>query len=207
MEVLRGGELVGPHPPHDVLGLRPSGVPEFHQSEVHQHGPAVGPDDDVLRLDVPVEDIAGVAIGQRVQQLEAPAGHLGRGQGALPTDDPVQALPLHEVHHQEGAPAPFKEVGDPGEVGMGEGGQRPGFLMELGAQLGQGVGVQAGLGDHLFDGDGNVQVEVPRPVDGAHSALSQQAGDAIAVVDDLTGVEGHVLVLCEGCLGIILSTG
>ena len=191
MEVLRGGELVGPHPPHDVLGLRPSGVPEFHQPEVHQYSPSVGPDDDVLGFDVPVEDIAGMAVGQRVHQLEAPAGHLGRGQGALPADDLVQALPFHKVHHQEGASAPFKEIGDPGEVEMGEGGQRPGFLVELGPQLGQGVGVNTGLRDHLLDGDGNVQVEVPGPVDGAHPALSQQAGDAIAVVDDLTGAEGH----------------
>ncbi len=74
---------------------------------------------------------------------------------------------------------------------MGEGGQRPGFLLELDAQLGQCVGVNAGLRDHFFDGNGDVQVEVPCPVDGAHSTLSQQAGDAVAVVDGLTGGEGH----------------
>jgi hypothetical protein len=185
--LLRRGVLRRPHPPQRRPGARVPGVPEFHQSEVHQHGLPVRADDDVLRLNVPVDDPLAVAIGQRVQQLAGPLQHLILRQRPSGGDEVRQTLPLDQVHHQIGVAAFLKEVGHPHQVGVVQAGQGERFLAELPAQVGQGLGVQTGLGDHLLDGDGDLQPGVPGPVDGAHSAPAQERLEVVAVLQNPTG--------------------
>ncbi|OQA94191.1 MAG: hypothetical protein BWY25_02898 [Chloroflexi bacterium ADurb.Bin222] len=163
-------------------------VPQFDQPKVHQHRPPVGADDDVLRLDVPVDDPLAVAIGQRVQQLSSPAQHLRLRQRTLPLDPVGQALPLHEVHHQVGVAVLLEKVANPYQVRMVQAGQDLRLLLELLAQLGQDMGGQPRLGGHLFERHGHVESRIPGAVDGAHSALAQQRDNAVAILEHFTNL-------------------
>jgi hypothetical protein len=132
-----------------------------------------------------VDHSLGVAVGQGIQQLTGPLQHLGLRERPPGGNQVGQTLPLHEVHHQVGIAALFKVVGHPDQVEVVQAGQDLGLLVELVAELGQGVGVNAGLGDHLLEGDGDVEAQVPGPVDGAHPALAQEGQDAVAVLQGL----------------------
>ncbi len=145
-----------------------------------------------------------MAVGQGVQQLAGPLQHLGLRERPPGGNQVRQTLPLHEVHHQIGI-APFlKVVGHPDQVGVVQAGQDLGLLVELLAELGQSLGVNAGLGNHFLDGDMDVEAHIPGAVDGAHPALAQEGDDAVTVLQNgagsqhraysvrLHGLTGHI---------------
>jgi len=84
-----------------------------------------------------------------------------------------QAFSCDKVHHQISVAFLLEKVTDSYQVGVGQAGHDLCFLLKLLAQLGQGLVIQAWLGHHLFESDGDVQPCVPCSIDGAHSSLSQ----------------------------------
>jgi len=94
--------------------------------------------------------------------------------------DPLEGLPLDEVHDQV-LPAGLDEgIRDPGQIHM----------LELGEQLGLGLECLQGLGalgriaegvGHLLDGPGLLgQTGIADQVDGTHPALAQDPLDHVA---------------------------
>jgi hypothetical protein len=100
--------------------------------------------------------LMAVAVGQSAQQLTGPGQHMGFWQRPFPLDPFGHALPLDEVHDQVGVAAFFEKVGHPHQVRMAEPGQDLRLSLELLAQFGQGAGIQATLGRHLLEGDGDI---------------------------------------------------
>ena len=105
----------------------------------------------------------------RVLQGLADARHdgerLGRREPAV-GQRLTQAHPVDELHHQVVEALAVSEVVDPDDVGMIEARHRPRLAGEpLGERR---VVLQVGV-EHL-DGNGAVEGAMPRPVDGAHAA-------------------------------------
>jgi len=148
-----------------------AGIPQFHQSKVHEYHLSGGAYNHVLWLRVSVDYPLRVTICQCIQQLACPFQHLCLWQCALSLNALGQALAFDKVHHQVGIPVFFKKVGHPYQVRMVEAGQNHGLLPELLAQLGQALGIQAGLGSHLLEGHQDIETHVPGAVDGPHAAL------------------------------------
>jgi hypothetical protein len=159
-----------------------TGVPQLHQPEVHQHRLPVRANDDVLRLDVPVDDPLAVTVRQSAQQLVGPLQHLLLGQSALPLDAMIQTLTLDEVHHQVSVAAFLEEVGHPHQMRMVQASQDHGLLLELLTQLGQSLGIQAGLRDHLLQRHHNVKTHIPSAINRPHTSLPQQGYDTVATL-------------------------
>jgi hypothetical protein len=93
----------------------------------------------------------GMAVGKCIQQLAGPHQHLCLRLGAFALDPLGQAFARDEVHHQVFGAAPGKEIRHAHQMGMIQACQGVSFLLELLAQLGQHMGIQTRLGDHLFD--------------------------------------------------------
>ncbi len=185
--LLRGRIFRRPHAAHRRPCARVIGIPQFHQAKIDQHRPTIRPDDDVLRLDVPVDDALPVTIAQRIQQLARPIERVLLRQRPSLLDDVGQALSLDKIHHQVSVPALFKEIGHPNEVGVNEPGQHCGLLAELLPQLIQHLGTQPRLRDHFLERDGHAEAHIPSPIDGAHAALPQERYDSIASLQYVTG--------------------
>ncbi len=75
-KVLRRGILARAHTANDALGLRIARIPELDQAKIHQHRPPICADDDVLRFDIAVQNVALMASIQCIQQLARPGEHL-----------------------------------------------------------------------------------------------------------------------------------
>ncbi len=91
--------------------LLPEGEPE-----VRELRPPVAAEQDVRRLDVPVDDPDGMEGRQAGEQVGRHPHRLGDGQ--RPAAQPArQALAVHHLHHQEGAVLVAARVVDPDQVG------------------------------------------------------------------------------------------
>ena len=142
-------------------------------------------------LHVAVDDALAVAVSQRIQQLFRTRQHLCLWQSALSLDAVGQAFPLDKVHYQVSVAFLFEKVGDTDQVRVVKAGQDGRLLLELPAQLGQGLGVQTRLGDHLLERDKDTEARVPGAVDRPHPALAQQGDDAVAVLKNLSTRKCH----------------
>ncbi len=158
------------------------GIPQLDQPKIHQHGPLIRTDDDVLGLDVAVDDSLAMAIGQGIQKLPGPDQHLGLRQKSMAAQQGIQALTDHKVHDQVSVTAFFKEVSHADQAGMLEPGQDGGLTLELIAQKGQRGRIQAGLRRHLFDRDGNIQTDIIGAINRPHPATPQQRGDPVSAL-------------------------
>ena len=126
-----------------------------------------------------------------VEIVEGPAGGLqpdddvvGR-QRAVLLQQLLQAGAGHEVADQVLAdPFQGKMVAHGRDLGVGEVAEAARLRAE--ALLYLEIGVQI-----FFEGDLDFVVNVPGVVDGAVGALPEQAGDTVALVDDLAGEVGH----------------
>ena len=113
-----------PRQRHLGLGDRP-GDPEV--DDLH---PTVGPDQDVARLDVAVDEAAGVGSGQGSGDAGPDPCDLARGQRAPPSQDRRQVLPVDKLHDDVRAARILAEVVDGHHVGVAQPGHRLGFLPE-----------------------------------------------------------------------------
>lgn len=71
---------------------------------------------------------------------------------------------------------------------MVQAGENIGFSLEL-------AGVFVGEEEIFLDGDGNTEVLIYGVVNSSHASLSEDGEDAVAVVEEKAGREGHVSVI------------
>jgi hypothetical protein len=84
-----------------------------------------------------------MAIGQRIKELLGPDQHVLLRQRILSLNTVGQIFPLDEPHHQVAVASLLEEVSDIHQVGMVQASQNHRLLLELPAQLGQHVGIEA----------------------------------------------------------------
>ena len=148
------------------------------QAEVAELDPAVVGDQDVFRLDVPVDQAGGVggaeAFDDRIDQGQGQP----RRQGALVVDDVAQRVALDVLHHQIGEPAVFALVQDAHDVRVGE----PGGGLGFAAQPVQELRVVGQMGMEDLQRDIALQPLVRGEVDGGHPAAGKPGLNLVAVV-------------------------
>ena len=158
----RGGEGRGP--------FVPSG-----QAEVGHAERVVGGDEDVVRLEIPVEDALPVGMGHGRAEGEGPAAEEGPGEGRAGPEDPAERAAVHVLRHEEGAAVSIPGVVETQDGGMFETGQGAGLLEET----------EEGLLAHRFGQEElrrheAVEGTVPREPDRAHGPCPQGTVEVVA---------------------------
>ena len=162
------------------LGQRP-GQPEIRHPHV-----TVLVEEEVGRLDVPVDEAPGVGVGQGGGDLATHGGGLGRRETLPPVQQAPQAPTLEELeHHERGVVlAPVVDVDDSGVV---EGGGQLG----LGPEAAQEAGVVGQRGVEHLDRHPPAQPDVPGGVDPPRGAGSDGGDQAVAAGQHPAGQIGH----------------
>ena len=181
----------------DVLG---AGLQELGQAEIEKLGVPLPSDHDVVRLDVPVDDVRFVRLGQAFGDLEGDLHRAEEVQLAV-GDEPVDGPSVHIFHGDERRPVVLVDVIDLGDGGMGDGRRGAGLAQEPGLA----VRVRDELGLEEFQGHGPLEFGVQRPVDDAHAALAEHAFDFVL----FQGLADHDVRLFprDSCLADINTTG
>jgi hypothetical protein len=170
-------------------------------AEVHHFGQAVQPDHHVLRADVPVHDLQGVArlvggpvgveqaqgrvVGDRRRQ---PLGQPLFGQlGGLRQNRQIGAADV--LHGQEVHASIFTDVVDRHHVGVVEPGRGAGLVEELSQKLGLfgDVGLQALQHHQAVEAGG---ARLPGQEDIAHPSRGQAPNDLVFIEDVEAGGHG-----------------
>lgn len=169
----------------DLAGARDRRIAlDLRDPEVGEQDTAVGREQDVARLHVPVQHTGGVRSAQRAQHPQPDPCGLGRFEAPLLLDLVGQRVALHQLHDDPRPVVVFQHVmdGDDGRVVDPGGGPR----------LGVGPGEQPGplaLGDvqrgcQLLDRDGAVQhliVGTPNP---AHATAADGFDKPVAAREE-----------------------
>ncbi len=151
--------------------------------------------------------LARIEVGQHIAQLTCPRKHLGFGEGtAIARQAFFECFAFHIFHHQKVTVALGEEIGNFGEGGVVEVRQKACLQAKL---FGGGLllcGCGFGVGQEFFDSAGSVaQVELLRLIDGAIAAATEEARDAILVLQDewraAVGAESGI-----GAVGMIAYT-
>jgi hypothetical protein len=163
----------------------PLGVEELGDAEVRQLDPgaprrwvlgvaldarSVEIEQDVLRLDVPMDDAVFVSVGQRLAHLDGDAGGDLGGQVAVLREQPAQGGPLDELDDE--VSLRLRLVGDVVHVHdprVPELGDRP----RLPGEPGRDLGVLPEMPVDDLDGHFPVEPPVVRPVHGRHTAVAE----------------------------------
>jgi len=147
---------------------------ELGQAEVQHLDLAPLGQEDVRRLDVAVEDAVAVSPVEGVRHLNADVDDLVNLQRTAGKAVP-ERLPLHQLHHDEGASVVFSDVVDGADVPVIERGGGPGLHPEPVERL----LIARELFGHELDGNRPPQPDVLGSVDDAHSASAQLADDSV----------------------------
>jgi hypothetical protein len=143
-------------------------------------------EEQVGRLDVPVDEPPGVGVGQSGRHLAANRGGLG-GCEALPTvEEAAQAPALQELeHHERGVVlAPVVDVDDARMM------ERRGQL-RLGAEAPQEPGVVGQGGVEDLDRHPAAQADVPGGIHPPGGAGADGGDEAVTAGQDPAGQVGH----------------
>ncbi len=152
----------------------------FGDAEVEDARHAVGPDQDVLRRDVAVHDLEGLAqlVGGFVGGVQAgqDAGEDGDGDAggellaavAQGAQELEEGLALHVVHDEEQLAPDGDDIEGGDDVGVVDPGGEAGFVAEHRDEL----GVASEVGVQALDGDGAGEA------DGAEGATDEHGGHA-----------------------------
>jgi len=176
------------------IGKKPIELPEKVQAEIGQKDSSGLSQQDVGRLDVPMQDSLTVGVTQRVPDcsydfedpiLCRPAAVQNR----------LERLAFNKFHHQEWLPEMISEVVDRNDVGVVELGDHLCLPLEPPQEL----GILHKGGMHYLDGDVAVQRRMVRLEDRSHSALAELLDDPIRA-DVFAWLEGH-----GGCLRLRLD--
>ena len=138
------------------------------------------PDQDVLGLDVAVHDAGPVGGGEPGQHRLEDGEGLGDGQPAAGLQQVAQRAAADELHDQEDQALVAALVADADDVGVAEHGRGPGLA---GEPVDERRVVREVLG-HDLDGDGPVQPQIGRGVDGGHAATGEPLLEAVAPLED-----------------------
>ena len=183
--LLEGGEAVLDH---GLGGVAVAAVPGG--TEVQEPGPAVGEDHDIVRADVPVDDVRLMDILQGLHDGLQQLQQLLRLHGAGAADPLRQGLAMEVLHDDIGGIVLLEAAADMDhrrlilEFGQGPGfPQEPGLtggilLPDLGGIASDIAGHRMVTGDHkagvvLLDRHRGLQIGIPAQVSDAKAALAQ----------------------------------
>ena len=157
---------------------------------------AVGPDQDVGRLDVAVHHTTGVRVAERGGDLVGDLGGLHAVDVAVGAQDVGKRAALHVLHGHEVGVGVLAPVVHGDDVGVGE--VRSG--LSLAAEALDEVRVGGELGEQHLDGHQAIEQQVARQEDVGHSASPDALLDFVAVVEDRPlAVASHVLPTLLSC--------
>ena len=163
----------------------------LRRPEVDQHHLPVGVEDDVLRLDVPVDDVALVKVRQRLQELEdVPPG--GRFVGWLVMVSFRKGLPVQLLLDEAEGSKVCPLVDIPHDPRMAGRADRP---QDVGLDVESFLGLREVGATGLLDDDFLTAVGLA-DIDGRHPALAQLADDFIAILPAFQSArnrEGHAI--------------
>ena len=194
---LLGAQIHGSSADHARLGDRLGSAVFEHLGDAEiQHlaellSTLVGKDEDVVRLEIPVENPLAVGFAQRLAGVPHDQGHPLGGQGRLILDHSGQGPAVEQLHGE--VEQPFlsnAEIIEGDDVRAAQAAHRLGLHQET---LDRSFVLHQFAPQH-FQGYGPVDNGLPRPVDNSHPALSKGPQDLVPVVEDLP-----CQVLVEGC--------
>ena len=170
--------------PEDLANLRAEiAAHRDRDAEVGElHRPVWG-EDDVGRLDVPVDDPRSVGCLECAGELQQDHAHAFRGHGALAGDQFREGHPFHEFHHQEGEVVVFAEVMHSEHVGVAH----PGQVRSLRSQQVTSGGPRRGPRVQDLDRHPTLQPLVHRFPDLAHPSRGEVTDEAVTPGDHKSG--------------------
>ena len=154
-------------------------VVALHDPEVHQVGPLVRVEDDVVGLDVAVHDAAPVDDLERVEERHEEPGRVLAAHPAVALEPRPQRGPVDELHRVPERPVGVSEVVDADDVRVLERGGDARLALEARRELRIAA---PGLEEDLQRLDA-VQPEIPHAVDGCESALPEEALERVAICE------------------------
>ncbi len=172
------------------------GVHRSGDAEVGHLHLAVGPDQDVGRLDVAVHDTAGVGVAEGSRHLVGDLGGLHAVDVAVGSQDVGKGATLHVLHRHEVGVGVLAPVVHGDDVGVGQVGRGLGLAAE---PLDE-VRVGGELGEQHLDGHQTVEQQVAGQEHVGHAAAPDALLDFVAVVEDRPlAVLCHVLPTLLSC--------
>ena len=168
---------------HPAVGRQPVLVERAGDPEVRDLRRALDVDEDVLRLDVAVHDVARMRCIERPRDLDGVGDGLRHGQPAEAPDARLERLALDVLEDDVGEDLParialFPGVDDLDDVGVVE--LRDGT--RLAAESLELVGVPRDVAVHELDRDRPLEDGVERAVDRRHAPRADHRIDAVARV-------------------------
>ena len=144
------------------------------EPEVEQLGLVSGGEEHVGRLQIAVDDVAGVGRAQGIGNLNADLHHALRAQRAVGHHF-AQAAALEQLHHHERTAAGLADVVDGADVGVIE---RRGGL-RLPPEALERLGVEGPIVAEELEGDLPLQPDIFGLVDHPHATAAQRAEDGV----------------------------
>ncbi len=188
-ERLLGRDVVG-RPQHPAIRGEALLLERAGDPEVSDLGRALLVDQDVLRLDVAVDDVAGVCGAQGPRDFDRVGDRLGHRQPSLAADPLLERLALHVLEHDVRTALVLAGVDHPDDVGVRELGDRP----RLAAKSLELIGVARHLAVHQLDCHRPLEGLVACPVHGRHSPGTDPGFQPIAAAERRSEQGAHVLV-------------
>ena len=136
-----------------------------------QRPPRAGLQQNVVRLDVPMDDAATVRVRQRPRDLAHHARRLGCRERTARAQPLAKRLTLDEAHDEEDEAARFADAMDRDDVRMRKAGRRTGLSHEPLARR-RVVGERS---RQDLDGDVTIQLHIARKVDDPHAPSAEFA--------------------------------
>ena len=152
--------------------------------EIRDLDAAVTRNQHIARLDVAVDDAAGMRGRKSTRDLRGDSGGLARRQRTGAAQDRGEILSVDELHDDERTAGILAVVVHGDDVRVVQRGDGLGFLPEPGHE----IGVSAVFGAEHLDRDVTIQLLVVGPVDGRHPALADRPKDAVATPEDRSDV-------------------
>gem|GEM_PF-3333025 len=178
------------------------------QPEIGHPDPAVGVEQDVLRLEIPVDDSFLVGGGQGPANLAGDGDGRRLGQGAGGAQELIQALPGDAFHREVGHAFAFAQVVDADDVFLGERPGQRGFLFKEA----EGLGTCGALRPDHLEGDGLIQLCVPGFEDPARGSAADFLDNEIAAGEtrsrgkiERIGRRGEVRLIGQGKRRFVLE--
>jgi hypothetical protein len=187
-ERLLRGDVVGraEHAPGRGQPLR---LERPRDPEVGHLRPALGVDQDVLRLDVAVDEHLGVRGRQRSSDLDRVGHGLADGQPAEPADSLLERLALDVLEHDVRRAVVLAGVDHGDDVRVRE----PGHRARLAAEALELVRVVGDVPVHQLDRDPALERRVVGAVDRRHPPGADLLLEPVAVVEECAD---HVRLFC-----------
>ena len=168
---------------------------ELREAEIEDLDLTARGQEEVPRLDVPVDDPLDVSRVERVRDLGPELRHPLRGQRGLP-EELLEGRPLEQLEHEEGLVLVGPDVVEDADVGVVQAGDGRRLALEP-LHGARGAGAR---GMEELEGDLAPEARVARPVDDAHAA-APQAARHLVVRDNSAFPIGHDVLTRPGNLG------